>query len=303
MRVEIICINDLLPSFETLLERAVDETISVHTDRELELWNCSADPHRLETAILNLAINARDALGAGGSITLATANARVSEREAGELDTRAGEYVVVSLRDTGSGMTSEVLGQAFEPFFTTKEMGRGTGLGLSQVYGYAKQSDGFVTIDSSVGEGTTVSIYLPRVKEAIAAPSSLAPTRQLPKATGAVLVVEDDEDVRTATCAMLEELGYTVRQAGSGPAALELLKSGQPVDMVLTDVIMPLGMSGIELALAIKSYDSTIPVLLTSGYTAQNLIPEALKGDLSLLRKPYTIDELADAISVSVGGR
>ena len=248
MLVEPICVNNLLPNFETLLDRALGETVNVAIERESELWHCATDPHQLETAILNLAINARDAVEPGGRVALSTNNETVSEAQAKVFDAVAGDYVVVSLRDNGSGMSADVIAHVFEPFFTTKEVGRGTGLGLSQVYGFAKQSGGFVSIDSKVGTGTTVAIHLPRAAapRVTRQPQAVATTGI--RDCGVVWVVEDDADVRAASSAMLEELGYSVRQAASATEALDALRADDKVDVMFTDVIMSSGMNGIELA-------------------------------------------------------
>ncbi len=296
MREDVVCINDLLPNFATLLDRAVGETVAVRVARASALWFCRTDPHQLETAILNLAINARDAMGDGGRIDLATANQTVSAPEAARWEAAAGDYVVVSVSDSGCGMDANLVGRVFEPFFTTKGVGKGTGLGLSQVYGFATQSGGFVSIDSEVGRGTTVSIHLPRVSEARVTPPPDSSPRALERAQGVVLLVEDDADVRVAARAMLEDIGYTVREAASGPDALASLQRESPVDLVFSDVIMASGMNGIELAQTIRRRHPGVPVLLTSGYTAQ-LLPQMPQDQaFPLLRKPYTPDDLADFI-------
>jgi PAS domain S-box-containing protein len=295
MKVISVCINDLLPDFETLLDRAVGERVTVKVIRADKLWFCATDPHQLETAILNLAINARDAMGPGGRLTLSTANEPVSATKADEFGGSPGDYVVTSLTDTGCGMTPEVIARAFEPFFTTKDIGKGTGLGLSQVYGFAKQSGGFVSIDSVFGRGTTISIYLPRTNAPDAA-EQLRTTRALTSHHGVVLLVEDDPDVRSASSAMLEELGYVVRSASSADEALQALRANSNVDVVFTDVVLSTGMSGIDLAHAVNAKWPILPVLLTSGYTAQRVIPAALNGEFTLLRKPYTMHELAHAM-------
>jgi CheY-like chemotaxis protein len=209
----------------------------------------------------------------------------------------------VSVADTGIGMLPDVLSRVFEPFFTTKALGKGTGLGLSQVYGFAKQSDGFVTIESEPGTGTTLCIYLPRTDQ----PKAAAPIVVLALAEiggqGIVLVVEDDFEVRATTTEMLRDLGYTVREAESSRAALALLESGEVFDLVFSDIIMPDGMSGIELAHKILAMRPDLPVLMTSGYTAQGIIPSSLVDELRLLRKPYGRAELSQAISdVMIGG-
>ncbi len=301
MQVGPVCLNDLLPNFETLLDRAVGETITVKITREPELWYCATDPHQLETAILNLAINARDAMEPGGLLTLSMANEVVRAVKAKSFDAVAGEYVVVAISDTGSGMSPEILARVFEPFYKTKEIGKGTGLGLSQVYGFAKQSGGFVSIESRIGEGTTVSIYLARTEapDAVQKPSVNSVVAQ---SCGVVLLVEDDADVRAASSAMLEELGYSVRQTASANDALEALREDSDVDVLFTDVIMSSGMSGVDLAHAVKKEWPHLPVLLTSGYTAQRVIPTAMNGEMHLLHKPYTIYELAQVMRQTIEG-
>jgi PAS domain S-box-containing protein len=299
MHSDVVCLTDLLPTFETLLDRAIGEGVTVETDQEPDLWSCRTDAHQLETAILNLAFNARDAMNNSGRLSLATRNVTIGEDEARRFDAKAGDYVAVSVADTGPGLEPEIAARVFEPFFTTKELGKGTGLGLSQVYGFARQSGGFVRFDSVLGQGTTVSIHLPRAEPVAAAAAALdrqpAPIRE--DADGAVLLVEDDADVRAAAGAMLEELGYEIVEVASGDQALNVLEAGRRVDIVFTDVIMASGMSGIELAQAIRARRPDLPVLLTSGYTAQKLNPASLDGDLPLLRKPYTLAQLSDALS------
>ena len=296
LRVEVVLVNELIPGFEHLLDRALGETVKVEIAPAVELWHCQTDPHQLETAILNLAINARDAMPDGGALTLTTANRRIGEPLASRWGAKAGDYVVISVTDTGTGMTPEVLSRVFEPFFTTKEIGKGTGLGLSQVYGFARQSGGFVTIESQPGRGTTVFIHLPRVVHTRAeAVGSQAPLKES-RGRGVVLVVEDDADVRLTTSSMLRELGYSVLEAESGPAALRILDADTAIDLVFSDVIMPAGMSGIDLARELKARRATLPVLLTSGYTAQRIIPEAVANGLAVLRKPFSMPELGQAL-------
>jgi PAS domain S-box-containing protein len=304
LRAEIVCIDDLFPTFEHLLDRAVGETVAVALERATTLWHCRIDPHQLETAILNLAINARDAMPEGGTLLLATENRTVASPLASKWGGTAGDYVVVSVADTGIGMPSDILAHAFEPFFTTKEMGKGTGLGLSQVYGFAKQSDGFVSIDSKPGQGTKVRIHLPRTEQPKpeAEPAGL-PLAQIVEGSGVVLVVEDDPDVRATASFMLRDLGYAVREASTARAALALLESEAAVNLVFSDVIMPDGMSGIELARELSVRRPGLPVLLTSGYTAQRVVPEALASGLRFLRKPYTQTDLSLMVRASLGGR
>jgi PAS domain S-box-containing protein len=295
MRVEAVCVTNLLPTFETLLDRALGEAVQVEVRRTRDLWYCKTDSHQLETAILNLAINARDAMNDRGSLVLTTRNAAVPAEQAAPHEAAPGDFVVVAVADAGPGMPPEIAARVFEPFFTTKEMGKGTGLGLSQVYGFARQSGGFVELESELGKGTTVSIYLPRCEQPDEE-SAAALETPIPSAEGTVLLVEDDPDVREATRAMLEELGYHVIEAGSADAALAVIAQDPGIDLVFTDVIMASGMTGIELARTVREGRPDLPVMLTSGYTAQRLAPTAGNRELPLLRKPYTLNQLSDAL-------
>ena len=297
LQVEVVCIDELVPSFAHLLERAVGESVTIAIRHAPAAWRCRTDPNQLETAILNLAINARDAMPEGGTLTLATDNRTLDATAARRHGATPGDYVVVSVVDTGTGMTPEIIAHVFEPFFTTKAIGKGTGLGLSQVYGFAKQSEGFVTIDSTPGHGSSVSILLPRthrLQSGSAGETAAADSSE--RGHGIVLLVEDDADVRATASAMLRDLGYTVCEASNGQAALETLDAGQAVDLVFSDVIMPNGMSGIELARELGRRPTSPRVLLTSGYTAQRIVPEELAGNLRLLRKPYTQPDLSRAV-------
>jgi PAS domain S-box-containing protein len=295
LHMEIVQINDLVPTFEHLLDRAVGETVKMEIIRDSELWRCRTDPHQLETTILNLAINARDAMPQGGKLTIRTVNRSVDETLASRWQASAGDYAVVSVEDTGIGMSSEVLARVFEPFFTTKDVGKGTGLGLSQVYGFAKQSGGFVAVASVPRRGTVVEVFLKRSTEPLPAARQNAESA-LETGNGVVLVVEDDDAVRATTSGMLEDLGYSVLSAETASAALKLIKADAAVDLVFSDVVMPDGMSGVELAQQIGSLRPNLPVLLTSGYTAQRVIPETPTGELALLKKPFSHADLSIAI-------
>jgi PAS domain S-box-containing protein len=295
LHMEIVQINDLVPTFEHLLDRAVGETVKLEIIKEQRLWLCRTDPHQLETAILNLAINARDAMPQGGRLIVKTANRSVNDGFASRWEASVGDYAVVSVEDTGTGMSPEVLAHVFEPFFTTKDVGKGTGLGLSQVYGFAKQSGGFVAVTSAQGRGTLVEVFLKRSMEALPAARQKSET-SLETGTGIVLVVEDDAAVRATTSGMLEDLGYSVLSAETASAALKLIKANAAVDLVFSDVVMPDGMSGVELAQQIGSLRPDLPVLLTSGYTAQRVIPETPAGELALLKKPFSHADLSIAI-------
>jgi PAS domain S-box-containing protein len=294
MKVEAICVNDLLPNFETLLDRALGETIRLDIAQDPLLWHCGTDPNQLEIAILNLAINSRDAMPEGGLLTLTTTNEAIGKVLATRLEAQPGDYVAIRVHDTGAGMPAELAARVFEPFFTTKGIGRGTGLGLSQVYGFAKQSGGFVTFDSEVGVGTTVTIYLPRA-DPPATPAEVAAPSGFARGEGKVLIVEDDPQVLEATRNMAEELGYRVEVAVGSDSALQLLAE-QTFDIVFSDVIMATGMTGLDLAKEIARRYPELPVLLTSGYTAHHLLPTEVAQARPLLHKPYTLMELAAAL-------
>jgi CheY-like chemotaxis protein len=231
----------------------------------------------------------------GGRLTIKTANRSVDDALASRWEAAAGDYVVVSIEDTGVGMSPEVLAHVFEPFFTTKDVGKGTGLGLSQVYGFAKQSGGFVAATSTPGCGTLIEVFLKRSMEILPEAREIGQASPQ-KGTGVVLVVEDDAAVRATTSGMLEDLGYSVVCAETASAALELIQANASVDLVFSDVVMPDGMSGVELAQQIVSLRPHLPVLLTSGYTAQRVIPETPAGELTLLKKPFSHADLSIAI-------
>ena len=288
-------LNDRLPDIVQLLGRTLGEAVQIHTRGSEELWEALADPTQVDDAVVNLAINARDAMPEGGVLIIETANVFLDEEYADHhLDVTAGEYVMLAVTDTGMGMTADVAARALEPFFTTKAAGRGTGLGLSQVYGFVKQSGGHVSIYSEPGHGTTVKLYLPR---SVIADANPTPQRRsggiLPVGTEAILVVEDNPDVRRLVRRQLTELGYTVHEAGNGPEALTMLRSRLPVDLMFTDIIMPEGMTGYELAGLARECRPDLKILFTSGYTAIGAAQDHDRGDVPLLSKPYRKSELA----------
>jgi PAS domain S-box-containing protein len=295
LRMEVVQVNDLISTFEHLLDRAVGETVKLECVRDPGLWECRTDPHQLETAILNLVINARDAMPDGGRLVIRTSNREADEALTSQWEASVGDYVVISVEDTGIGMSSEVLTHIFEPFFTTKDVGKGTGLGLSQVYGFAKQSGGFVSVSSTPGQGTLIEVFLKRSLEARPA-SRQTSAVDAESGSGVVLVVEDDAAVRATTSGMLEDLGYLVVSAETGNAALKIVQENNALDLVFSDVVMPDGMSGVELARRVGSLRPELPVLLTSGYTAQRAMPEPPAGGLALLKKPFTQADLSIAI-------
>ena len=294
LREEVVCINQLTPSFLQLIERAVSEDIAIRTRTDEALWYCRTDPHQLQTAVLNLAINARDAMPDGGVLTLATENRHLDPSAAAAWEAQPGDYAVVAVEDTGVGMTPEILTRAFEPFFTTKPLGRGTGLGLSQVYGFAKQSGGFVAIESAPAEGARILIHLPRADPPAGRPAVQDEPSARVRGTASILVVEDDPAVRATAAEMLRDLGYRVSEASTGKRALEMLQT-EAVDLVFSDVVLPDGVSGADVVRAVKQLTPQTAVLLTSGYTAQRLDPERTSG-LKVLSKPYSEAELSEAV-------
>nr|WP_256476130.1 ATP-binding protein [Siccirubricoccus soli] len=296
-------VNRLVAGMSELLQRTIGEEVQVETVLAGGLWRALVDPNQLESALLNLAVNARDAMPEGGKLTIETANAYLDESYARTREeVKAGQYVMVSVSDTGTGMTPEVMAKAFEPFFTTKPVGKGTGLGLSQVYGFAKQSGGHAAIYSEPGQGTVVKLYLPRLREA--GPAPIPPTagtaEPLPAAAGrgeTVLVVEDEPMVRDVAAAALEEAGYRVLLAAEGPAALELLEAHPEIALLFTDVVLTGPMNGKALADAVAARRPELPVLFCTGYTRNAIIHHGrLDAGVELLNKPYTGAALAAKI-------
>ena len=291
-------VNDALENMHNLLQSTLGGGISIHTVFRPGIWHALADPTQIELVVLNLVINARDAMGDRGTVTIETANAKVGPPERLE-EPPAGEYVMIAVTDTGSGMTKEVLAKAFEPFFTTKEIGKGSGLGLSQVLGFAKQSGGGMRIETRVGEGTSVKVYLPRVAENFNSEvAAVTVVGVQSKRKGAViLIVDDDSAVREVTGSILEDLGYVVLKSGSGGAALDLLDQQSNVDLVLLDFAMP-GMSGVEVARQIKSKYPAIPILFVTGYADKNALRDV--GDERIIKKPFIGEELAEKVNTAL---
>jgi len=276
-----------------MLRRTLGEKIQVETVIAGGLWNTLADPNQVENTVLNLAINGRDAMPDGGKLTLEVANAFLDDAyAAAHNDVAPGQYVMLAVSDTGSGMAPDVLGRVFEPFFTTKPEGQGTGLGLAQTYGFVKQSGGHIKIYTEVGHGTTIKLYLPRTRREADAPTVGAGA---PAQGGSehILVVEDDEGVRTAVVDMLAEMGYRVSHATDAEKALELLKSQAP-DLIFTDVVMPGAISTRDFTRRASAMHPGVHILYTSGYTQNAIVHNGkLDDDALLLSKPYRKDELA----------
>jgi len=296
-----INVNVLVNGMSELLHRTLGETIDIETVLAAGLWQIEADANQLENAIINLAVNSRDAMPEGGRLTIETANARIDEAYAGaNPDAVPGQYVMLSISDTGQGMDLATAGRAFEPFFTTKPVGKGTGLGLSQVYGFVKQSGGHIKIYSEVGIGTTVRIYLARLpagrgEESDSAPfSTVAPSAQMEK----ILVVEDHEDVRAQSVESLRELGYSVFEAADARAAMAILEQQQgAIDLLFTDVVLPGGVSGAQLAAQAAARWTTLRVLFTTGYARNAIVHHGrLDAGVQLLTKPFSFDDLASKV-------
>ncbi len=291
LQAETVLLPALIGNMDELLDRSLRGDVEVEVRLAPDVWPVFVDAGEFELAILNLAVNARDAMAGGGCIVIAADN--VIE----ELDGKPREMVRLVVRDTGSGMSDEVLARVFEPFFTTKDVGKGSGLGLAQVYGFAKQSGGRVSIETAVGKGTAITLLLPRSTRALEDDESGPPAAEGPaSAAGAcVLLVEDDPAVAGLVADMLDSLGYEVLQARSVQAALGALAGGQRVDLVFSDIMMPGGMDGLALAREVRRRREGLPVLLTSAF-AETAAAQARAMGIAVLRKPYGIEELRLAL-------
>ena len=304
---EVLDLNKLVKDMKKMLARTLGENIDVETSLDAGLWNTLADPGQIESVLLNLTLNARDAMPSGGRLIIETKNIEFDSRYVEqEIGLKPGAYVCISVSDTGEGMDENVLKSAFEPFFTTKPTGSGTGLGLSMVYGFAKQSDGHVTIYSELGLGSTINVYLPRYDgQSEAAAKSPAVAGKLHKGKGElVLVVEDDDRVQKITVQRIENLGYQVLVANNGDEAIDLLSGTKDIRLVFTDLVMPGATSGYDLVKHVRRYYPEISVLMTSGY-AEDLLGENELASMrvSLLRKPYRQADLADKLFESLEGK
>ena len=282
--------------FRSLLAPSLRGDIEIRTDVPSTITAVRVDVSELELAVLNLAVNARDAMPNGGMIEIGVRP--VTLRGEPAYDRLQGEFVALSVADTGSGIAPDVIARIFEPFFTTKEVGKGTGLGLSQVYGFAKQSGGTVTVWSQLGVGTTFTLYLPRSREVPQRSAPVCTHDAAAEDTGSVLVVEDNSEVADIATALLNELGYRVTRVGGALAALDLLRDGERFDLVFSDVVMPGGMNGVELAHAIRKDFPGLPVVLTTGYF--NALDKPLPRGLPVLRKPYDIAELKRTLQTAM---
>jgi PAS domain S-box-containing protein len=294
--------NRLVVSLEDLLRRTMGETIDLEIKASGDLWRTLCDPNQLESALLNLTINARDAMPDGGKLTIATANARLDSVTADTPALSPGDYICIDVTDTGVGMNSEVAARAFDPFFTTKPIGQGTGLGLSMIYGFARQSNGHVTIESKLGRGTSVRLYLPRHYGDSTAEraSAVKPAEQA--ATGeTVLVVEDEPVVRGVIVEMLEEQGYRTLEAVDGPSGLHILRNDERIDLLVTDVGLP-GMNGRQLADQARETRPGLKILFITGYAESAAISDGfLQPGMEMITKPFDLDNLSRRICAMVG--
>jgi PAS domain S-box-containing protein len=296
-------LNQRLPSITGLLRRTLGETVDLRVQTADDLWPALVDPSQADDALINLAINARDAMPAGGTLSIETSNVVLDgDYAAQHVEVTPGDYVMLAVSDSGTGMPEEVIARAFEPFFTTKPEGKGTGLGLSQVYGWIKQSGGHIKIYSEAGHGTTIKLYLPRAGtgelSAAAAPAAATPTGD-----ERVFVVEDNPKVRTTVRRQLCDLGYSTVEADNGASALAMVESGLAFDLLLTDMVMPGGMTGYDLARHVRSLRPQAKILFTSGYTELAAPNGGAERMGAFLSKPYRKDELARAVRTLLDAR
>jgi len=293
LKPEIVDLSAQLKTVIDLLSRSLRGDIQIVADVPAELWPAKVDPGQLELALLNVGLNARDAMPEGGKLSIRARNLGDAQNSSA-----AAQYVVVDIEDTGIGMPAEVKARAFEPFFTTKEVGCGSGLGLSQAYGFATQSGGSLTLDSAPGKGTKVSLRLPAVPSGTARQSA-GDSAARPRAAGqaSVLLVEDDASVAELALGLLEAAGYKVKTAAYAAAALDVLRSGAQIDLVFSDVMMPGGMNGAELARIVRKEFPSVFVLLATGYAAAGTLTQ----EFPLIRKPYGRDLLLDQVAKILG--
>ena len=297
-------LNTLIAGMDEMAARSLGEAVRIELALAPDLWNCRVDPTQAEVALLNVLINARDAMEAGGTVRIATENRTVEAGDEGAFGAlRAGRYVGVSVTDTGSGIAPNLLGRVMDPFFTTKEEGKGTGLGLSMVYGVAKQSGGAAQIESALGQGTTVRLFFPATDSAVRdarAATARAVERQ---GTETILIVDDREDVAELARTILRDFGYTTLMAANGRQALEILEGGERIDLLFSDLIMPGGMNGVALAREARRRQPRLKVLLTTGYAEASLERTDIGGsEFDLLNKPYRRTDLIRRVRAILDG-
>jgi CheY-like chemotaxis protein len=295
-------VNELIVNTGKLLRPTLGEHIEVETLLADDLWPAYADSSQLTTTILNLSLNARDAMPKGGKLILETDNANLDEAYAGlHSEVAPGEYVLIAISDTGTGIPAELIEKIFEPFFTTKEMGRGTGLGLSMVYGFVKQSGGHIKVYSEESHGTTVKLYLPRSHETARDRSAVASSKTLEGGSELVLVVEDDPLVRNYVLAQIRSLGYRTLSAANAEEALRVIREEPAIDLLFSDVIMPGPMNGPQLVAEAAKLRAGLKVLYTSGYTENAIVHQGrLDAGVLLLAKPYRKEDLARMLRVAL---
>jgi two-component system cell cycle sensor histidine kinase/response regulator CckA len=291
-----LALNAIVTGIEAMLSRLVGEDIAMSAVLAPQLGIVEADAGQLEQVLMNLVINARDAMPRGGRLAIETANAEVDDALARELRVPPGRYATISVTDSGCGMPDSVLARVFEPFFTTKDVGKGTGLGLSTVFGIVQQSGGAISVASEVGRGSTFRVYLPRVDAPAVVPGAPAGRSKLARGSGTVLLVEDDDQVRSAVRRYLSSWGYTVREAANAAAALELVSAADPVDVLLTDIVMP-GMDGHTLARQLVGEHPGVRVIFMSGYTDHPALQvDALEVEDMFLLKPFSAKDLSQML-------
>ncbi|AWM88550.1 response regulator [Microvirga sp. 17 mud 1-3] len=293
LRLQTVDINRVITDMNDLLVRTLGGVIRIEKNLSDNLWMATVDPDQLELAVLNLCINARDAMSENGTLILSTRNRTVAEGEVPDLD--AGDYVVVSVADTGTGIPADILNRVLEPFFTTKEVGKGTGLGLPMAYGLARQSGGTVTIESTLGTGTVVELYLSRTAADLRKTDTRAVSPTLPSHKVRILLVDDDPDVRAVTAAYLTEMGHRVVEASDGASGIDTLRADDQIDLLIADFAMP-GMTGLDLATQARQIRPDLGVLLVTGYANPERVPEGYP----LLHKPFNQSDLASKVTETV---
>jgi PAS domain S-box-containing protein len=298
LQPKVLNLNGLITDTVRILQRTLGEQVAIECMLERDLWPVEVDRAQLENVLMNLAVNARDAMPLGGRLTIETLNTQLDEHYAGSHgEVEPGEYVMLAVTDTGMGMTPEVLARAFEPFFTTKDVGRGSGLGLSMTYGFVKQSGGHIKIYSEPGEGTTIKIYFPRERRSVPVERAPAPVRAARTGDEMILLVEDDPGVRQTVTALLESLGYSVVVASDGPEAIKLVNDGVRPHLLLADIVLPKGMTGREVSDAIGARLPGVKTLFMSGYTENAIIHHGrLDEGVVLLSKPFPRSQLAEKL-------
>jgi PAS domain S-box-containing protein len=306
LQARVIELNRLITEISDMLRRTLGEQVQLETVLGAGLWSVETDPVQLENAILNLAVNARDAMPGGGKLTIETHNASLDDSYVAGIPEGLppGQYVMVAVSDTGSGMDSEIRQKVFEPFFTTKEAGKGTGLGLSQVYGFVRQTGGHVRIYSELGVGTTVKIYLPRTRSEVL-PAETGNRQGAAALNGdeTILVVEDQDELRDHITGILSELGYRVAASADGAEALRLIAEREDFDLLLTDVVLPGGMNGRELSNRALRLRPGLKILFMTGYTHNAIVHDGrLDADVALISKPFTFDQLAAKVRAQLDG-